>query len=66
MDKYLQSSRENFSYLLEMTEFEKDLSVLGCHTLTIKCQLYGLEEKKYQLYRSRVFSEGWKSREALI
>lgn len=42
MDKYLQSSSEN---LLEMTEDEKDPSVLGCHRLTIKCQLYGLKKK---------------------
>lgn len=49
MDKYLQSSRENFSYLSEMTEIEKDLSVLGRYRLTIKCQLYGLKIKKLSI-----------------
>lgn len=45
MGEFLRSSSENFSYLLEMTEDEKDLNVLGHHRLTIKWQLYGFKEK---------------------
>ena len=57
MDKYLQSSSKNFSYLLEMTENEKGSSVLGQHRLTTKCHLYGLKKKKYhQIYPSRISS----------
>lgn len=56
MDKYLQCSSENFSYLLEMTEDEKDPSVLERHRLTIKCQLYGLKKRNYQIYPSKICS----------
>lgn len=45
MHEYLWSSSENFSYLLEMTEEEKDLNALGHHRLTMKWQLYGFKEK---------------------
>ena len=41
----LRSSSEIFSYLLKMTEDEKDLSVLGRHRLTIKCKLYGVKKE---------------------
>lgn len=56
MDKYLWSSSENSSYLLEMTEEEKDLNVLGHHRLIIKWQLYGLKEKNDQIYPIHFFS----------
>lgn len=45
MQEYLRSRSENFSYLLEMTEEEKDLNVLGHHRLTMEWQLNGFKVK---------------------